>query len=175
MSFADYIKAGWEAAKLNAEMIRKLSTEKEGIGPAIGILAISGIAFGIGSFSLGGMFLWPIIRVIGGFIFVAIVHFIATTFFEGKGQLTGLALPVFCASVIAWVTIIPVVGPVILGPLTGLWLLVVTVFSVELIYGIDRARAIAVVAIPFVVFLVIAFFLFLAGLSILALSGRFFM
>jgi hypothetical protein len=173
MSFTDYIKGGWEVAKLNAEMIQKLAADREAIGPAIGILAIGGVAAGIGSFSLAGMFLLPIVRIIGAFVFVAIIHFVATAFFDGKGQFTSLAIPVFCASVIGWITIIPFVGPFILGPLTGLWLLVVMVICVEHVYGIERPKAIAVVAIPFVVFLVIgAFFLLLTGLSVLALSGR---
>ena len=174
MSFTDYVKSGWEVAKLNAENVRTLSADKEAIGPAIGILAIGGVAAGIGTFSLGGMFLFPIIRIIGAFIFVAIVHFIATAFFDGKGEFTAFAVPVFCASVIAWATIIPVIGPFLLGPLTGLWLLVVMVFCVELVYGIERGKAIAVVAIPLVVFLIIGFlFLLITGLGLLALSGRF--
>jgi hypothetical protein len=174
MSFTDYIKGGWEVAKLNAEMIKKLAADKEAVGPAIGILAIGGVAAGIGTFSIGGMFLFPIVRIVGAFIFVAIVHFIATAFFDGKGQFTAFAVPVFCASVISWATIIPVIGPVLLGPLTGLWLLVVMVLCVELVYGIDRGKAIAVVAIPLVVFLIIGiFFLVLTGLGLLAFSGRF--
>jgi hypothetical protein len=174
MSFGDYIKSGWEVAKLRSEAVTQLAADRDAIGPAIGILAIGGAAAGIGALNLGAIFLLPIARVIGAFVFTAVVHFCATALFDGKGQFTAFAIPVFCASVIGWITFIPFVGPFILAPLTGLWMLVVMVVSAETVYGVDRGRAIASVAIPLVIFLVIGvLFALLAGVGLLALSGRF--
>jgi hypothetical protein len=173
MAFADRVKQGWEAAQLKKETIEQLAGDQEAIGPAIGILVIGGICAGIGSFSLPGMFILPVARLVGAFIFVALVHFVATTFFGGKGEILRLAVPVFCASVISWATIVPFVGPWLIGPLTGLWLLVVMVVATEHVYGIERGKAIGAVALPLAVFLIIgAFLAILAGVSMLALTGR---
>ena len=115
----------------------------------------------------------PFLRVIGGFIFVAITHFLATTFFEGKGRLTSLAVPLFCASLITWVAIVPLLGPTLLAGLAGLWMLVVMVVSVEVVYGIDRGKAIAVVAIPVVLFLIIGMLMVVMGVGLMAATGAF--
>ena len=173
MTFVDYIKRGWDAAQLKTDSIRQLADDSEAIGPAIGILAIGGLCAGIGSFNPIGFFVLPFLRVIGGFIFVAITHFLATTFFEGKGRLTSLAVPLFCASLITWVAIVPLLGPTLLAGLAGLWMLVVMVVSVEVVYGIDRGKAIAVVAIPVVVFLVIAMLMVVMGVGLMAATGAF--
>ena len=173
MTFADYIKRGWDVAQLKTDSIRQLADDTEAIGPAIGILAIGGVCAGIGSFSPIGFFVLPFMRVIGAFIFVAITHFLATTFFEGKGKLTSLAVPLFCASLITWVAIVPLLGPTFLAGLAGLWMLVVMVVSVEVVYGIDRGKAIAVVAIPVVVFLVIAMLMVVMGVGLMAATGAF--
>ncbi len=172
MSFMDYVKQGWEVAKLETGAVKKLAEDKEAIGPAIGILAIGGVCAGIGSFSLSGMVFSPIMNIIGGFVFVALIHFVATTFFDGKGQFNSLAVPLFCAAVVTWATIIPFVGPFVIAPLTGLWLLVVAVVSTEVVYGIERGKAIAVVAIPFALFLIIgAIFAAVVGAGFLAATG----
>lgn len=173
MTFADYIKRGWDAAQLKTESIRQLADDTQAIGPAIGILAIGGLCAGIGTLSPVAFIVMPFIRVIGGFIFVAIMHFVATTFFEGKGKLTSLAVPAFCASLVTWIAIIPLLGPTFLAFLAGLWMLVVMVVCVEVVYGIERGKAIAVVAIPLVLFLIIGMLLVVMGVGLMAATGAF--
>ena len=174
MSFTDYIKRGWEVVQLKADVIKELAADEKGIGPAIGILAIGGVCAGIGSLNFMAMFILPFVRVIGAFIFLAITHFSATTFFGGKGKLTSLAVPVFCGSLITWVSIVPIIGPTFLGFLAGLWMLVIMVVSVELSYeGIDRGKAIASVAIPFVLFIIIGMMFVLMGVGLAAALGAF--
>lgn len=168
MSFTDYIKQGWAAAQLKADAIRQLSEDESAIGPAIGILAIGGVCAGIGLLNPAMMLALPFVRVIGGFIFVAILHFVATAFFQGQGKLTALAIPAFCASVIGWAAVVPLIGPMLLAWLAGLWMLVVLVISVEVVYGLDRGKAIATVAIPFAAFLLLGLFLMLAGIGLVA-------
>jgi hypothetical protein len=173
MSFVDYIKRGWDVVQLKVEAVKELAADEKAIGPAIGILAIGGICAGIGSLNPIGLFVFPFVRVIGGFIFVALVHFVATTFFGGEGKLMSLAAPVFCASLVTWVTIIPIIGPTFLAFLAGLWLLVVSVVCVENIYGLDRGKAIGVVAIPVVLFLIIGMLLVVMGVGLMAATGAF--
>ena len=82
-------------------------------------------------------------------------------------------LTIFCSTVISWATIVPFIGPFLVGPLTGLWLLVVMVLSTEVVYGVERGKAIAAVAIPLVVFLIVFGFLALvAGVGFMAITGR---
>ncbi|MFH1865597.1 MAG: YIP1 family protein [Candidatus Eisenbacteria bacterium] len=173
MSFVDYIKKGWEAAQLKTDTIKELAADEKGIGPAIGILAISGLAAGIGLFNPASALGFPFVWVIGGFILVAVMHFVATTFFGGKGKLTSLAVPAFCASLITCVGIVPFIGPLFLIHLAFLWLLVVMVISVENVYGIDRGKAIGVVAIPVVLFFIVGMMLVAMGVGLMAATGAF--
>ncbi len=171
MSFGDYLKKGWEAVQLKGEAIDLLAQDEEAMGPAIGILAIGGVAAAIGVLQPLGIIYMPILRLIGAFIFVGIMHFCATTFFGGTGGFKAVFTPLACASLISWIGVIPLVGPV-LAVLAGLWLLVVAVVSVERAHAIDRGKAIVVVAIPLIIGLIIgAIFAAIIGMSALMLMG----
>lgn len=172
MKFGDYIKKGIEIAQLKKEVVQVLAADKEAFGPALGILAIGGVCGAIGALSLWGIIAMPIARVVGMFIVVAIMHFVATSFMGAKtGQFNGLFVPLSCASVVTWIGIIPFIGP-ILASLAGLWLLVVAVVVVEQVYQIDRTKAIIVVAVPVAIGLIFSIIAFFLGLSALALMGR---
>lgn len=166
MAFADYIKNGWSAAQLKAEAIDGLARDKEGLGPAIGILAIAGACAAIGTLNGLGIIYLPILRIVAVFIGVGIMHFVATLF-GGKAEFRNIFVPVSCASLITWVAIVPFVGPVV-AFLAGLWLLVVAVVAVERAHGIDRGKAIMAVLAPVALFLIIAFIGIVLGLSLLA-------
>jgi hypothetical protein len=172
VKFGDYIKKGIEVAQLKKDAVQLLAADKEALGPALGILAIGGVCGAIGALSLWGIIVMPIARVIGMFIVVAIMHFVATSFMGAKaGQFSGLFVPLSCASVITWIGIIPFVGPVLVF-LAGLWLLAVAVIVVENTYQIDRTKAIIVVAVPMALGLLISIIAFFLGLSAMALMGR---
>jgi len=172
MRFGDYIKKGIETAQLKRDATQMLAGDREALGPALGILAIGGACAAIGALSLLGIIWMPIVRIIGAFIVVAIMHFVATSFLGAKsGSFSGLFVPLACASVISWIAIIPLIGPV-LAFLAGLWLLVVSVIIVEHVYQLDRAKAIIVVAVPVVVAIIIAMIALVLGLSAFAILGR---
>jgi len=171
MSFGDYVKKGWEVIQLKGEAIDLLAQDEDAMGPALGILAIGGVAAAIGALSLPGIILMPILRLIGAFIFVGIMHFCATTFFGGTGGFKGVFIPLCCATLISWIGIIPIIGPV-LAMLAGIWLLVVSVVIVERVHAMDRGKAIVVVAIPLLIGIVIAaIFAVIVGMSTLMLMG----
>jgi hypothetical protein len=173
MKFGDYIKKGIEIAQLKRDAVQLLADDKEGLGPALAIVAIGGVCFAIGALSPLGIIFMPIVRVIGFFIVIAIMHFVATSFMGGRAaSMTGLVVPIGCASIISWIGIIPFIGPV-LAVLSGLWLLVVAVITIEYVYQIDRTKAIIVMAVPVVLAIILWFIVFLVvGLSALALLGR---
>jgi len=171
MSFADYVKKGWEVVQLKTDAIRQLADDEAAFGPALGIIAIGGVCLAIGTFNWPGIVYLPIVRLIGAFIVVAIMHFCATAFFGGQGKFKQLFTPLGCATLVTWVSIIPVLGwP--LAILSGLWLLVVSVVIVEQVHQIERAKAIAVVAIPVVIGLIImGITAAMVGLTTLALMS----
>lgn len=172
MSFVDYVKKGWEVAKLKTETIQELAVDEKAFGPALGIVAIGGACLSIGRLWLfPGIIVFPIAYLVGTFIFIWVTHFAATAFLSGKGEFKKLFTPLACASLLTWAGIIPVVGPA-LAWLAWLWLLVVAVVAVEKLYQLDRTKAIIAVAIPVGVMIVIWGIFALIGLSFLALAMR---
>jgi hypothetical protein len=173
MSFFDYAKKGWEVAKLKVEAIQELAADEKAFGPALGILAIGGVCGAIGSFRPLGIIYMPILRVIGTFIFVWILHFAATTFLGGKGDFKKVFTPLACAAVVTWIGIIP--PPLLssfLTGLAGLWMLVVAVTTVQHVYQLDMSKSIIAVAIPVGVAIVVSLIGFLIGASFWALGAR---
>ena len=171
MSFADYLRKGWDVAQLKLEAIDALAADEKAFGPAAGIVAISGACWALGALQPLGIIYGPILRLVGFFIFVGIVHFVATTFLGGKGEFRKLFSPVGCAVLITWVSIIPVLG-VALGALAGLWVLVPAVLTAERVYGIDRGKAVVAVLTPIVLFLILGAVFAVIGLSMWALFSR---
>ena len=155
MSFFDYVKKGWEAAKLKAETIQELADDEKALGPALGIVAIGGACLSVGQLWLfPGIIVLPIACLVGTFIFVWVAHFASTAFLSGKGDFKKLFTPLACASLLTWTGIIPVIGPALVW-LAWLWLLVVAVVAVEKLYQLDRTKAIIAVAIPVGVMIVV--------------------
>jgi hypothetical protein len=171
MSFTDYLKKGWEVAKLKAEAIDALAADEKALGPAVGVVAISGACWAIGALQPLGIIYGPILRLVGFFLFAGIVHFVANTFLGGKGDFRRFFSPVGCSVLITWVSIIPVLG-IALGILAGLWILVPAVLTAERAYGIDRGKAVIAVLTPIVLFLIIASVFAVIGLSTWALLSR---
>lgn len=176
MKFGDYLRKGIEIAQLKKDAIQIVAGDKEALGPALGILAIGGVCAAIGALSLLGLIVMPIAMVVGMFIVVAIMHFVATSFMGAKGgQFSALFAPLSCATIITWIgiiCIIPFLGR-LLAFIAGLWLLVICVIIVETVYQIDRAKAIIVVAVPVVALgIIVSVVAFFMGLSAPALMGR---
>lgn len=171
MSFGDYLKKGWEVVKLSGQAIQELAEDEKAFGPAVGIVAIGGACWAIGSIHPVGIIYLPIINVIGFFIFTGIVHVVAGILFGGKGEFKQFFSPIGCATLIQWVAIIPFIGP-FFGWLAGLWLLVPSVLAVERVYGLDRGKAIISVLAPVILGLILFGILAVIGLSMLAILGR---
>lgn len=151
MSFVDYLKKAWEIIKLNKEVIAEMAADEKALGPAIGVVAISGVCLAIGTWNAPGIIILPIVRLIGFFIFFGIAHFVATTFLGGKGDFKRLMPPVGFAAMVTWVSVLPI-PPIamFLAVLAGLWVLVPSTLAVEHVYGLDRGKAIIALAVPLV-------------------------
>ncbi len=172
MNLVDYLKKGWEAAQLKMEAIESLATDEKAFVPAIGILAIGGLAMAIGTLNPRGIILFPIIFVVGAFVALGLMHLAATLIFGAKGDFKSLVNVIGCASIIRWVAVVPLLGPALMV-LSGLWLLVVGVLTVEKGYELDRGKSVVVVAVPVVLALILgALFSAVAGFSLLMMNSR---
>ncbi|MBD3348494.1 MAG: hypothetical protein GF400_04785 [Candidatus Eisenbacteria bacterium] len=171
MSFTDYLKKALEIVKLNKEVIGEMAVDEKALGPAVGVVAISGVCWAIGALQPLGIIYGPIIRLIGFFIFTGIVHFVAVTFLGGEGDFKGFMNPVGLAVMVTWVSIIPLLG-VVFGVLAGLWVLVPAVLTAEHVYKIDRGKAVIAVVAPIVVFMILGGIFALIGLSMWAVLGN---
>ncbi len=170
MSFFDYMKAGWEVVKLKVEVIEKLAADEKAFIPAIGIVAIGGACMAFGMLQPALVIVTAILVLIGMFIDTGIMHFVATSFFGGKGEFKGLFSPLGCASIILWVGIIPAAGLPLFW-LAALWLCVVAVFTIEKVYSIERGKAVIVVAVPVVIGLLLSAFMAMLGVFTAAMLG----
>jgi len=171
MGFMDYLKKGWEVVQLKTDAIDQLAADEKAFGPAIGILAIGGVCGALGIFNLPGIVMFPVMRVIGFFIFIGIIHFVSTSMLGGKGDFKAVFIPPAVGSFISWVGIVPFLG-VFLAGLAGIWMLVVTVLTVERVYGLERGKAIIAVAVPAVLGIIIAMIFAAAiGIGTLMLMG----
>ncbi len=171
MGFMDYLKKGWEVVQLKTDAIDQLAADEKAFGPAIGILAIGGVCGALGVFNLPGVIMFPVMRVIGFFIFIGIIHFVSTSMLGGKGDFKAAFIPPAVGSFVSWVGIVPFLGTFLAG-LVGIWMLVVTVVTVERVYGLERGKAIIAVAIPVVVGIIISMiFVAAVGLGTFMLMG----
>lgn len=151
MSFMDYLKKAWEIIKLNKEVIAEMAADEKALGPAIGVVAISGVCLAIGTWNALGLIVLPIVRLIGFFIFFGIAHFVATSFLGGKGDFKKLMAPVGLAAMVTWVAILPLPPlAIFLAVVAGLWMLVPSVLAMEHVYGLDRGKAVIALAVPLV-------------------------
>jgi hypothetical protein len=166
-NFVEYVKQALEIIQLKPEAIDRARQDDEAFTMGLVIIALGGVAAAIGSINPFGVIFLPVMFIIAAFIFVAIVHLMATLVFKGEGEFLELFRPLGLAHVLTWVNVIWILN-VILGPLAGLWMLVVAVVCVERTYKLDRGKAIAAVAIPVaVLFLIVMMFVAMVGMAII--------
>jgi len=165
-NFVEYVKQALEIIQLKPEAIDRARHDDEAFTMGLVIIALGGVAAAIGSLAPFFVIVFPVMSIIGAFIFVAVLHLMATLVFKGEGEFLELFRPVGLSYILSWVNIIWILN-VILGWLAGLWMLVVAVICVERAYKLDRAKAIATVVIPVaVLFLFSLMFFAMVGMAI---------
>lgn len=166
-SFVDYVKQAIDIIQLKADAIDRARADEEAFTMGLVIIALGGLGLAIGSFNPLGVIFYPIILLVGAFVGAAILHLLATVAFRGEGEFMEFFRPFSLSYILTWVNVVWVLN-VVLSPLAGLWICVVAVVCVERNYGLDRTRAIATVAIPLVVLLVLSMMLFaVVGMALL--------
>jgi hypothetical protein len=144
--FVDYVQNAFEIIQLNTEQIDRTAKDEGAFIMGLVIIALAGIASAIGTFNFPGLVFNPVLMVVAAFLVAGLLHLLATMLFKGEGDFLEFFRPVSHTYILYWVTVVPFLGW-LLAPLAGLWGMVVTVLIVERVYNLDRAKAIATVAI----------------------------
>jgi hypothetical protein len=158
-NFVDYLKQALEIVQLKEDAIDRARVDDEAFTMGLVIIALAGIGMAVGSMFPFGVVAFPVMFAVFAFVFAAIVHLVATMVFKGQGEFIEFFRPYSLAHILLWVNVVWVLN-LVLGWIAGIWLLVVTVLCVERAYRIERAQAIATVAIPVAVLFVLAMMFF---------------
>ncbi|MGH7963150.1 MAG: YIP1 family protein [Candidatus Binatia bacterium] len=152
------------AAKLDASLYEEVETDREAIGQAIGVVALSSIAAGIGSVGeagVGGLVLATLAALTGWFIWAVLIYLIGTRVLPGARTQTDLGELLrtigFSSSpgLLQVLGILPGLGGVIFF-VAALWTLIAMVVAVKQALDYDStARAVGVCAIGWVIQVVI--------------------
>ena len=158
MNFGYYVRKALDVVKLDTSAMKSLAKDQKAFGIGTGILALAGVAAGIGSLNPFAVILAPIAIIIMSLIGIGVVHLIALLF-GGKGTYTELYNVVSHSAILNWTMIIPIIG-VFLGFLANLWRLVVLVFALQSVHHLSQGKAIVVVLIPVLIGFLLMFVLF---------------
>lgn len=166
-TFVEYVKQAVDIIQLKEEAIDRARIDEEAFTMGLVIIALAGVGAAVGYVNPFGVVVFPMFYIISAFLGAGILHLIATVAFDGKGEFMRFFRPWALAHVLAWVNVVWLLN-VVLMPLAGLWMCVVAVVCVEREYGLDRAKAIATVAIPVavMVFLSLLFLAFLGAAAV---------
>ena len=146
-NFVGYVKQSIDIIQLNEDAIDHARDDEEAFMMGLVIIALGGIAAGIGSMSARVFVFSPILLIVAALVFAVILHLLATMLFKGEGEFIGFFRPYSLAFVLLWVNAIWILKSVLVL-VAGFWLLVVTSSILERNYSLDRPQAIATVAIP---------------------------
>ena len=166
-NFVEYVKQAIDIIQLNEDAIDRARDDEEAFMMGLVIIALGGIAAGIGSMSAPVFVFSPILFIVAALVFAVILHLLATMLFKGEGEFIGFFRPYSLAFVLLWVNAIWILKSVLVL-VAGFWLLVVTSSILERNYSLGRPQAIATVAIPVVALFVMS--TVLVGTFVLALA-----
>ncbi len=173
MGFTDSVKQGFEIIKLNESAMQDVARDSQATPMGILFLAIAGVASAIGTLTFIfflPLLLYTILTILGTVVGVFLIHLLAKLF-GGKGSYSSLFRVASHASILSWITIIPILGP-LLGTLIGIWLLVVWTISIRTLHKLPTKKAVIVVLLFIGVILLLSFLLsFLAILTYLGLGS----
>ena len=91
--------------------------------------------------------------LIGSFIGIGIIHLLAKLF-GGQATFKELYNCLTISSVLRWLMVVPIVS-IILGPIIGVWNIVISVIVVRKVHQLTTGKAIAVVLIPIVIIIIL--------------------
>jgi hypothetical protein len=162
MNFSDALRAGWQIVRLDRSTYRSVAKDPESFAWALLFAAVAGFASGLDPQQVSHFgFLWrPVKSVLTLLVGAWVLHFLSG-FLGGRGDFMGLVRILGLGELTGWVAFVPVIGF-----LAQLWFLVVVFMALREHEGLTDGKAIAVMVIPAVLFMVAALIL---GASMAAL------
>lgn len=153
MAFMDYVKQGIEILKLDEGVMTKVAKDNNATTMAVIFFAVAGIASAIGSLNIVGIIVYPIMYAIMSFIGVGIWHVIAKLF-GGKAEFMEFYRAMGISYVGMWILAIPVVGVLLMLPLS-LWYLVVDFKIIKSVQQLSTGKALVVLLLPMIIAMII--------------------
>jgi hypothetical protein len=157
------------AARLDVQLYEEVEADTGALGQAMGVVALSSVAAGIGSIStngIGGIVLGTIGALLGWYVWAFLTYFIGTRLLPGAktdadiGQLLRTTGFSSAPGLIRIVGIIPGLATIVLV-VAGVWMLVGMVIAVRQALDYESTgRAVAVCAVGFIVQVVVLAVLF---------------
>ncbi len=176
MNFGQALNRGWRMIQLDRGAVREVLGDDDAFVESLVILAISGVASAIGSFNPIALFVLPFMIPAIYFVLVGIVH-VAAGALGGSGDFMATYRAYgHGPGLLAWVNVIPLVGPFI-GLIVMIWHVVMATVIVEENYRLTRGKAVFVALVPTLLFcgciigVVVTFFGGLVGLGAFSESG----
>ena len=165
MSFSDTISNAWKISILDEGTTQAVSKDPTGFKNGVLFLIVTGIIMGLGAFfvsAIAGLgaagfiqvITYPIMMLIGFFIWGLIIHLFAKLF-KGTGSLTQWYAGASHTYLFYWIAIIPFVGQILVG-LAGLWNIVLQIHVAKHVHGFSTGKAVVVVLLPIVIIGILA-------------------
>lgn len=161
------------AARLDTSLYEEVETDREALGQAMGVVALSSIAAGIGSVTeagIGGIVVTTLASLIGWFVWAYLTYLIGTRFLPGARTQADLGELLRTIGFSSSPGVLQVLG--VLSVLTeviflvaAIWTLIAMVVAVRQALDYDStARALGVCAIGWIIqFVIVVFLLSLFG------------
>jgi hypothetical protein len=145
MGFGNAVRYGVEIVRLRRSAYREVAADPLAFTPSLVITVLAGIAWWLAPphYPILGIVTGPVLSIVLLVLGAGVLHFVATAM-GGRGHFLTFLRVSGVGRVLGWVQVVP-----ILGGVAQLWSLVIAVVAVEELYGLDRAKAILTVLIPF--------------------------
>ena len=93
-SFVDYVYNAFEIVQLKTDQIDNTAKDEGAFVMGLVIIALAGVAGAIGTFSMRGLVFYPVLAVVGAFLFTGLLHLLATLLFKGEGDFLEFFRPI---------------------------------------------------------------------------------
>lgn len=148
-----YLAEGWSIARWDDAAVRRAVRDGDALWyglafwifgyflaflPFLAPVLAADVAQGV-MFAVGAVILLPF-EVLIFFLYYGACHLAARLLFQGEGAFFPLLRPLLLASIVRWVAVVPLVGPVI----AGLWTMAVVMVVFEEVHRISRLKAFAI-------------------------------
>ncbi|MBU0980458.1 MAG: hypothetical protein KJ709_06625 [Nanoarchaeota archaeon] len=170
-SYLSILKLSFDIIKLRKQAVKNLIADSTATGTGIVTMILASIFSIIGAGSIyynGPIFAAVIITHLLTYLIGVSLNHVFAGLLKGKGRWIFLFRAYTNCSVIYWFGIIPYIGKYI-GFIASLWMIIVSVFLIERIYGLSRGMAILAFVLPIIIISIIIMMLgalaFIIGFS----------